>query len=556
MMDLWSDLIYFLVSAVTMLESLDAISEFFGKNGNTMEARRALRQDLEYQNINLAKKYLVEFDTLRDCIEAVDEGSKRMESECQEMAKRVSKADENMKMFMQKASLLEERRNLYIQQSKDIETFLVQYQLTPEEVNCIHYAPINASTTELFFAALKRLKLAYNDCKQMAELHQYSAGFEMLEILGNHQDVGYQRLFEWVKVKCDDDETSDFADSDDVALQMAVKYLREVPVYFSQCQDLIICSRRSLLVQRFILALTQGGGGSHSSSRAIEMHSHDPVRYVGDMLSWMHQTMASEKEFLMSIFGKVIDVSEGNSSVSQAKKIDNPETNIDNDEDDNDDDDEYSHTNKYNILSIPEILASCVEGLGRPLRVRTLQALQNCGQNIEVLYTVADLLCFYKDTIADTLQKDNSVYVTVNECLEEAKKTFSVALDKQSEALVKSILSSLTIDLTSSNATKESSRQIRDMLKVHQSAMSDLSSIEAEGGAACYIYNVLGCCIHPILQACRTCGNNVLQQGSDMSIFMLNNVSTIKVNVIDIVCLCELVITLSNIYFIFSGCLD
>ena len=46
---------------VTMLESLDAISEFFGKNGNTMEARRALRQDLELQNINLAKKYLTEF---------------------------------------------------------------------------------------------------------------------------------------------------------------------------------------------------------------------------------------------------------------------------------------------------------------------------------------------------------------------------------------------------------------------------------------------------------------------------------------------------------------
>jgi conserved oligomeric Golgi complex subunit 6 len=509
-----------------MLESLDAISEFFGKNGNTMEARRALRQDLEFQNIRLAKMYLSEFDTLRDCVLAVDEGSAKMESECREMAQRVSKADENMKMFMQKASILEDRRNFYIQQSSDIDTFLVQYQLTPEEVNCIHYAPINASNTEIFFSALKRLKLAYNDCKHMAEVHQYSAGFEMLELLGNHQDIGYQRLFEWVKLKCDDDEGSDFVDSDDVALQMAVKYLREVPVYFTQCQDLIICSRRTLLVQRFILALTQGGPGSHMSSRAIEMHSHDPVRYVGDMLSWMHQTLASEKEFLMSIFGKVVDVDDNRKQISPEENK-GCATGGDAD-DDMDGYDERESSNRYNILSIPEILASCLEGLGRPLRVRIMQAMENCGRNIEILYTIADLLCFYKNTLSETLTKENAVYSSVAECLEECKSLFSAALDKQSDTLVQSTLSSLTIDLMSSNATKESSRQIQDILKVHQSALSDLSSNETEG-AACYIYNVLGCCIHPILQACRTCGNNVLQQGSDMAIFMLNNVSTIKV---------------------------
>ena len=511
-----------------MLESLDAISEFFGKNGNTMEARRALRQDLEFQNIRLAKMYLSEFETLRDCIVAVDEGAVKMESECREMAKRVSKADENMKMFMQKASILEERRNFYIQQSNDIDTFLVQYQLTPEEVNCIHYAPINASNTEIFFSALKRLKLAYNDCKQMAEVHQYSAGYEMLEVLGNHQDVGYQRLFEWVKIKCDDDEGSDFVDSDDVALQMAVKYLREVPVYFTQCQDLIICSRRTLLVQRFIVALTQGGsGGGHMSSRAIEMHSHDAIRYVGDMLSWMHQTLASEKEFLKSIFGNVMQV-EGNANTQPNHKDIEESVTGEGTTDQEEYNDDQPPSQKYHILSIHEILSSCAEGLGRPLRVRVMQAMENCNREVETLYTVADLLCFYKNTIADTLPKENAVYTSVTECLDECKALFSAALDKQSDMLVQTTLSSLTMDLMSSNATKESSRQIQDLLKVHQAAMSDLSSNETEG-TSCYIYNVLGCCIHPILQACRTCGNNVLQQGSDMAIFMLNNVSTIKV---------------------------
>ncbi len=31
--------------------------------------------------------------------------------------------------------------------------------------------------------------------------------------------------------------------------------------------------------------------------RPIELSSHDPLRYVGDMLAWTHQSTASEKEY-------------------------------------------------------------------------------------------------------------------------------------------------------------------------------------------------------------------------------------------------------------------
>lgn len=44
----------------------------------------------------------------------------------------------------------------------------------------------------------------------------------------------------------------------------------------------------------------QGAGGS---LRPIEMQAHDPVRYLGDMLAWTHQTIASEREFLHNLLG-------------------------------------------------------------------------------------------------------------------------------------------------------------------------------------------------------------------------------------------------------------
>ena len=33
----------------------------------------------------------------------------------------------------------------------------------------------------------------------------------------------------------------------------------------------------------------------------IELHSHDPLRYVGDMLAWVHQSLATEKELTTSL---------------------------------------------------------------------------------------------------------------------------------------------------------------------------------------------------------------------------------------------------------------
>jgi len=57
--------------------------------------------------------------------------------------------------------------------------------------------------------------------------------------------------------------------------------------------------RRNAIFRAFNEALTQGGPGG--TPRPIEIHAHDPMRYIGDMLAWLHQTVASEREFLESL---------------------------------------------------------------------------------------------------------------------------------------------------------------------------------------------------------------------------------------------------------------
>ena len=416
--------------SVAMLEALDAISEFYV--ANTVEARRALRQDLELHNINLGKKFLVEFEQVRKKIEAVEENSGRLEHECQLLASRVSEADENMKSFMEKASELENRRNFYTEQSKEIASFLGRFQLSSEEVDILYQAPMDQqAAAKSFFDALQRLRNAYADCKLMVEKHSYryvkgfvilhthlsshiypyftthSAGFELLDLLGQHQDMAYQRLFEWVKGKCDSLAETGSTEDIDLMLQTAIRYLRKLPIYFSQCQDLVVNSRRTQLVQKFVVALTQGGPAGQVF-RAIDLHAHDAVRYVGDMLAWMHQAVASEEEFLESVFGdtmkdklgsdndlsssKGVMTTTSTTSSSSTEVIGN-ET-IGNDDQVNESDDitnptehddntqsssAQSSSSKQGLvgLTLPELLARCLQGLGRPLRVRIMQTLES-----------------------------------------------------------------------------------------------------------------------------------------------------------------------------------
>lgn len=80
-------------------------------------------------------------------------------------------------------------------------------------------------------------------------------------------------------------------------------------------------ARRGAVVRGFIDALTRGRpvpgtppnfpmtespdlNRPHGGPRPIELHAHDPQRYIGDMLAWLHQASASEKETLSQLLSE------------------------------------------------------------------------------------------------------------------------------------------------------------------------------------------------------------------------------------------------------------
>jgi hypothetical protein len=112
------------------------------------------------------------------------------------------------------------------------------------------------------------------------------------------------------------------------------------------------------MLQSFLDALTRGGPDGFP--RPIELHAHDPTRYIGDMLAWVHQATAGENEFLDNLF----DVEKGRGRmVGQTRRFSTSSSNTG----------EEVDPAKALQAAREKISRACLdknlEGLSRPLRV-------------------------------------------------------------------------------------------------------------------------------------------------------------------------------------------
>jgi len=112
-----------------------------------------------------------------------------------------------------------------------------------------------------------------------------------------HEEAANERLYRWTL----NIVRSISSDIIEVHPQLfrAMACLQDREILFKYCLDEYVTVRRSAVVRNFIDALTRGRPAGNPS--AIESHSNDVIRYVGDMLAFLHQSIASEKEMIEAL---------------------------------------------------------------------------------------------------------------------------------------------------------------------------------------------------------------------------------------------------------------
>lgn len=228
--------------------------------------------------------------------------------------------------------------------------FLTRFTLTPAEAATLGAREIEVDAA--LFAAMDKVLRIRKDCQSLfafiGEVSDNSdgeaalAGKEIMAATADQLEAAYDKIHRWCEFEFRK-YTRDASLEVSSIMQEAVRRLGDRERMLDASLQVLNNTRQSAVTQAFLDALTKGGPGG--MPRPIELHAHDPTRYVGDMLAWIHQATAGEREFLDAL----LDIrSQATRMVGSAR-------------------DEGGHS-RTEVLG-RESLDKHLEGLARPLKV-------------------------------------------------------------------------------------------------------------------------------------------------------------------------------------------
>ena len=422
-------------------EALKSLSTFFGEN--SLRNRKNLKSVIERRGLNINREFLADFAVLKDQIETIRADVDNMNKCCLDMTERLQAAKgQTQSLISNTSELRKEGRRIEMRQEA-ARSFIDKFQLTPRQEQVLKSGgSMGNNSTQLdeeFFGALKRVQEIHSKVKVLVRSNQQTAGLEIMEEMALFQETGYEKLYRWSQAQTrsltqDEIEVS-------LSLQRSMAALSERPILLRYTLDEYAAARKSTIVRGFIDALTRGT----RSQKPIELHSHDPLRYVGDMVAWIHQTSASERENLSHLIKKCPE-----HLIAQHKT---------------------------------EIMNKIMEGVCRPLKMRVEQILVSEPGPV-ILYKLSNLLQFYSQTIKSIIdcgmtktdgevkstQLEYDLLETLDELAELCKKMFFNSLSFMSQKFTSSIAKP-PLDLSCNQTLKSSLILLKEILSVQDGSI-------------------------------------------------------------------------------------
>ncbi|KAI9065410.1 oligomeric complex COG6 [Trametes sanguinea] len=482
-------------------------------------ARKNLRRDVESKLAESSKQFLRAFGEVDKQLDTLQEHIGLMRMRCDEAQSQLHETNEACKSLLDRAGSLREERyyscsqGIAVRQSI-ISAFLTRFTLSPSEKEAISSRDVPLGPT--FFAAMDKAARIQADCRVLltasltlpapssgegededGEDRATKAGRDILAATAAQLEQAYDKIFRWC---CFEFRQMGKDASLDVSPTMreAVKRLRERPELLMEALTYLSQTRQATLLSSFMDALTRGGPGG--LPRPIELHAHDPLRYVGDMLAWVHQAIAAEHEFLESLFG-----------MRNARRMVGAERTFGASEEES---------------WIAELLDGAVRGLCGPLRVRVQQTVRSQESSI-TSYKIANLVQFYMVTMQRTIGREALLSKTLEELTELAYSVFYGAIEAQGRSLLHVQLDPDDTGVSPPLAIMDHAQVLREMMVVYESS---LLGNEQEEELQAGFRDILDKMVDPALEMTLTQAEEKKKQRPawDKAVFVLNTLAYLQ----------------------------
>ncbi|KAI8530811.1 hypothetical protein RHMOL_Rhmol11G0088400 [Rhododendron molle] len=456
-----------------LLASLNTLSSFYADNNP--HARRNLRSTIEKRSLSINHEFLLASNAAQQALDRVEEEVNALADCCDKIAKALNSCNATTGDIISTTERLKQELEITTQRQEIVSCFLRDYQLSNEENEAIvvyKLHPFSASSLRSPLISAVAEFIGGNITWNSPEGPSQRAGLELMDMMAVYQEGAYERLCRWVQAECRRLGDTDNPEVNEL-LKMAVRCLKERPVLFKYCAEEVANMRHNALFRRFISALTRGGPGG--LPRPIEVHAHDPLRYVGDMLGWLHQALASERELVLVLLDPdaVVDTGPTARRFSKTLETESGKTETD----------------------LMFVLDRIFEGVCRPFKVRVEQVLQS-QPSIMISYKLTYTLEFYSYTISDLLGRETALCNTLWALKDAAQKTFFDILKTRGEKLLR-YSPLVSVDLSPPPAVREGVSVLLEIIQNHDSMMVPAS------GKKPVFDPVIAALLDPIIQMCE-----------------------------------------------------
>jgi len=353
---------------VDTVSALKELSTFFQENN--LKTRRNLRGQIERRNLEINNDFLSAFKVVKESLDGIHNNVKEMSNSCKQMQNKLKESKTQTEELMKKTNELQNEGTRLTMQKQLSEKMRERLTLTNKEVQELKGGSDKLKIGLEFFTVFEKVQRIQSDCKVLLSAGYQTTGYAVSERMDEYSEIAMDRLYRWSQSAIRNIEHGDNTDN----LCQSLHHLQTKPILFNHIIEEYISSRRQTIVRQFLDALTVGGPGG--TPRPIELHAHDPTRYVGDMLAWLHQVCPGETE-----------------NISHLLKL-------------------CEKTDRSSVTA--KMLTGISEGVCRPLKSRIEQILVSESSAI-VLYKLTNLLRFYENTIFDILKCKSALCLTLYE---------------------------------------------------------------------------------------------------------------------------------------------
>ena len=177
------------------------------------------------------------------------------------------------------------------------ERFYQEYSLSDAELHSLESGPISSQ----FFECYEKVKVMTEKVGDVMSSSAEAMRSSIVGMLNDYGEIAVERLYQWLLSECKSSFSMESPEISPYVLK-AFEVLGEREILCQSCLEELNYQRKLLLSKAFLDALIKGG--PNGNPRPIEFYAYDAVRYVGDILAWIHQACASEKELLYTLFPK------------------------------------------------------------------------------------------------------------------------------------------------------------------------------------------------------------------------------------------------------------